>query len=33
MGARKLLEGIVILDFTQYVASAFSTRILADMGA
>ena len=33
MGARKLLEGIVILDFTQYVASAQSTRILADMGA
>jgi len=33
MSARKLLEGIVILDFTQYVASAQSTRILADMGA
>jgi len=33
MSYGKLLEGFVILDFTQYVASAFGTKILADMGA
>ena len=33
MAYRKLLEGVVILDFTQYFASGLSTRYLADMGA
>lgn len=33
MAQGKLLEGIRVLDFTQYIASALATRILSDMGA
>ena len=29
----KLLQGITVLDFGEYAASAFITRIMADMGA
>jgi crotonobetainyl-CoA:carnitine CoA-transferase CaiB-like acyl-CoA transferase len=33
MPYKKILEGTVVLDFTQFVASSLAARILADMGA
>jgi len=32
-GKKKLLSGIKVIDFTQYLAGPSATRILADLGA